>query len=165
MKSFRGYSLVEMLVVITIFVILAVAATSYIRSGGYSQESQTSLVENLIKTARITALQNNETVTLCSSDDRATCLNNTLWRGDFIVALSSDNTLLGAVESPNSGNYYASLDNSGATSIQIEGRGRANNNTATLTLCEGAEAYSEMEINSRGNVTIGSTPNSGVCTG
>lgn len=165
MKNIKGYSLIEMMIVITIFVILAVAAVSFIRTDGYHQESQREQIESLIKTARITALQNNETVTICSSSDsRSSCLNNTLWNGDYIVAFSSDNTLLGAVESPDSNDYYAHLSNSGQTSIEIAGRGRATSSTATLTLCEGNQAYTEMEINSRGNITIGDSPNSNVCT-
>ncbi|WP_150466777.1 GspH/FimT family pseudopilin [Francisella sp. SYW-9] len=164
MKNIKGYSLVEMMIVIAIFVILAVAATSYIRSDGYSQESQRKQIESLIKTARITALQNNETVTICSSNDKTnlTCLNNTLWNGSAIIAFSSDNTLLTAVDSPSSGDYSARLSNNGQTSIEIEGRGRASNNRATLTLCEGNDAYSEMEVNSRGNVTVGD-PTSNPC--
>ncbi|MED7787659.1 GspH/FimT family pseudopilin [Francisella sp. 19X1-34] len=163
MRNIRGYSLVEMMVVIAIFVILAVAATSYIRSDGYSQESQREQLESLIKSARIDALQNNETVTICSSNDKSslTCLNNTLWNGSSIIAFSG-NTLLAAVDSPSSGDYSARLSNNGATSIDIAGRGRATNNTATLTLCEGNDAYSEMQINSRGNVTVGD-PTSNPC--
>ncbi|QIW11075.1 GspH/FimT family pseudopilin [Francisella sp. LA112445] len=163
MKNIKGYSLVEMMIVIAIFVILAVAATSYIRSDGYSQESQREQIESLIKTARITALQNNETVTICSSNDKAnlTCVNNTLWNGNSIIAFS-DNTLLAAVDSPNTGNYSARLNNNGETSIEIAGRGRASNDRATLTLCEGSDAYSQMEINSRGNVTVGD-PTSNPC--
>lgn len=165
MRNIKGYSLVEMMIVITIFVILAVAATSYMRTDGYYQESQTEQIENLIKTARITALQNNETVTICSSNDRSTCLNNSLWNGDFIIAFSNnDNTLLGTVESPDSSDYYAHLNNSGETSVQIAGRGRATGATATLTLCEGSDAYTQMIINSRGNVTIGNSPDNSVCT-
>ena len=164
MKDIKGYSLIEMMIVITIFVILAVAATSFIRTGGYHQESQRKQIESLIKIARITALQNNETVTICSSSNRSSCLNSTLWNGAYIVAFSSDNTLLGAVESPDSSDYYAHLNNSGQASIEIAGRGRATSNTATLTLCEGNQAYTEMEINSRGNITIGDSPNSNVCT-
>lgn len=91
MKSFRGVTLIELLVTISILVILmAIAAPSFTtfivnnRLGNHS----TSLYASLIL-ARSEAIKRNKRVVVCKSSDGATCTGN--WNQGWIVFVDTNN--------------------------------------------------------------------------
>ncbi|WP_187985998.1 GspH/FimT family protein [Francisella marina] len=170
-KYINAYSLVELLVVLVITIILAIATISYFKMDKYYQNNQIDEIYTLMKKARISGLQNNKDVVICSSNNGITCDTNNLWAGKFIISFisndgtseynSKDDYLLGRVETPNPNFYYQWSRFPTTSFIKIKGKGHSLD--GTLTLCQKNDAYKRILINSTGNITIEDPLNNDAC--
>jgi len=97
-RAHRGYSLIEMMVTISIFVIIMMSSMSLVSFlSGASSESQLSKLEAVINYAKTQARINSASVVICSLDSTATgstietpvCKSSTAWGVDPIVAFLS----------------------------------------------------------------------------
>ena len=182
-KITKGFSLIELMVVISIIAILAVAASSFLRADNYREEGQVDLMFDLIKVSRVTALQDRETVIICSSNDNTSCNTALPWQGSNVIAFISEDgtsvfdtdndTLIANVETPSTDYYYdwslspntfsnASSSSSSSSFILITSRGQGTD--GVLTLCNQNTAYSRMLVNSLGSVSTEDPTNNTACT-
>ena len=168
----KGFSLVEMMVTLTIFVILAVAAVSFYDTSNSVEDSLTEQVQQLIKVSRVESLRSRQTVVICSSasQENPVCSNN--WDNPFIVAFTSNDgsnnfdsltdTLIDIVSVPDSARYtfsWGAFPN--VDYILLAGVGTGTN--GTLVFCNNMTPYRKIVVSSRGHATVGQPQNGDVC--
>ncbi|MBI3562269.1 MAG: GspH/FimT family pseudopilin [Gammaproteobacteria bacterium] len=94
MKKQRAFTLVELMVTLAVFGILAVAAipayNGYVRSNRLITD--TNAFVGALNFARSEAIKRNAPVSVCKSSDGATCLNNNSnWNTGWLVFVNNDN--------------------------------------------------------------------------
>ncbi|GAB4222284.1 MAG: hypothetical protein Kow0076_3150 [Francisella sp.] len=157
-----GFSVIEFILVIAIFTILALASTTIFNKDEYYKESQIEQVFDLIKKTRIISLKKNQTAIICASNDGTTCLSNNIWDSNYIIAFTSqdgsntydpqNDTFIGRIEKVKSSFYYEWSAFPNANYIKIVSRGNGMN--GTLTFCENSVAYKKLLVNFRGHATL-----------
>jgi type IV fimbrial biogenesis protein FimT len=86
----RGFSLLELLVSLSLISILSYWAVPTLKSAGRSSEASqfTQLLTRSLATARNRAVATGERVTLCASTNHRTCLKH--WRGEVSILVFTD---------------------------------------------------------------------------
>ena len=86
----RGYSLLELMVSLSVISILSYCAAPALKIAGRSSEASqfTQLLSRSLATARQRAVATGERITLCASTDHRTCLKH--WRGEVNILVFTD---------------------------------------------------------------------------
>jgi type IV fimbrial biogenesis protein FimT len=86
----RGYSLLELMVSLSVVSILSYWAVPALKSAGRSSEASqfTQLLSRSLATARNRAVATGERITLCASTNHRTCLKH--WRGEVSILVFTD---------------------------------------------------------------------------
>ncbi|MBF0340786.1 MAG: GspH/FimT family pseudopilin [Magnetococcales bacterium] len=132
----RGYTLVEMLIVLAIVAILASLAAPFLIAVAQDNRlaTQINLLVGTLQFARTEAIKRGTTITVCRSDDGTICGSN--WKNGWIIlsgatviksypALSGNNTL-----------RYNLSGNTAQDRILFDSQGFSLNYTGTWTLCD-----------------------------
>lgn len=176
----RGFTMIEMLMTIAIAAILttiAIPSFRYITNSNRIASELNGLLGDL-QLARAEAIKEGRTVTVCQSNDGATCTNSTSWQGGWIVF--SDPINVGVYDlgetylrkqKPFSGtDTFVASNNVSAISFNREGYavGMANGTLLTLHDSSGNNAWTRcLSINLSGQMTSemqGITTNGVTCT-
>ncbi len=175
-----GFTMIEMLMTIAIAAILttiAIPSFRYITNSNRIASELNGLLGDL-QLARAEAIKEGRTVTVCQSNDGATCTNSTSWQGGWIVF--SDPINVGVYDlgetylrkqKPFSGtDTFVASNNVSAISFNREGYavGMANGTLLTLHDSSGNTAWTRcLSINLSGQMTSemqGITTNGVTCT-
>lgn len=85
-----GFTLLEMLVVLTIIAAISLSASSFSTAiENNRQETLFNTLDQLSQFTRVTAIQENQIITLCGSQDGATCIKN--WKNADILVFDDRN--------------------------------------------------------------------------
>ncbi len=134
-KAHTGFTLIELMMVLLIGAILAsLAVPSFINIIRDNRlASQTNDFISALNFARSEAIKRGTNITVCSSDNQASCNSAAPWQDGWVIVITNTGELLRA---------HAALDGStlvnqeGNTNIQYTARGMLNGNTATtFNLC------------------------------
>lgn len=156
-----GFTIVELMVALTIAAVLATLAVpamlDAVLSARLSGYANTLLVSSHL--ARSEAIKRNAVVTLCASEDRATCSAGTWNRGWIILA---GETVIQVQEASATGyRFSGTVDR---IDYQPTGVGAT---MATVTLCRSAPSAGHLEkvvrVSATGRASV-STTHTGVCS-
>jgi type IV fimbrial biogenesis protein FimT len=173
-----GFTLIELLMTIAIAAILmgiAIPSFRYITNANRIASELNGLLGDL-QLARAEAIKEGRTITVCQSNDTATCTNSTSWQGGWIVF--SDPTNLGVVDAGESyirkqtafsgSDTFVSSNNVSVITFNREGYavGMANgtllslhdsSNNAAWTRCLLINLSGQMTSQMQGTITNGVT--------
>ncbi len=139
--SHRGFTLIEMMVTITVFMILAMIAVPSFRNASLSSQLRSSANDFIASAnfARSEAIKRGIPVTMCVSTDGATCAAGG-WEQGWIV--SSGTTVLQHESAAPSGFKMSAVGNLATVSFQPIGVGAT---PATLTVCRATPSVGSQE--------------------
>ena len=161
----RGFTLIELMLTLAVFAILAAAAAPALGSLIESTESRTarSALITALNTARIFAASKTAHVVACPSADREYCGRTTEWQQGWIVFIDADGDglrdavedLIEVTEAQPEG--VAITSTAGRTRVLYRPDGSSAGSNVTFTICDrrGPEHASALVINNAGRVRHG----------
>ncbi len=161
--SHRGFTLIEMMVAMTVLVILSMIAVPSFRNASLSSQLRSSANDFIASAnfARSEAIKRGTAVTMCVSTDGSTCAAGG-WEQGWIV--SSGTTVLQHESAAPSGFKMSEVGNLATLSFQPIGVGAT---PATLTVCRATPTVGSQErvvtLDATGRPWVRITTN-GVCS-
>lgn len=171
-KTTHGFTLIEMVMAVAILAILMTIAAPSFRSLTMNNRivTQTNEFVTDIAHARAEAVRRNTRVTICKSNDGATCVNSANWQDGWIVftdpntygtvntdetilrahAALADGTTLSAAGFDNSGNYFQFS----STGQVIGVSGGTPSTMGTFTLCISGFLGRTVSFGTTGRVSV-----------
>jgi len=143
MKHVRGFTIVELMVALMLLAIItATAAPGFSRLlTRISIDGNTSRIQSAISFARSESVQSQNTVTICSSNDNATCTGESDWAIGWIVFIDADNdTQVTAGDSiirvweEGADRGATLIEASSRASLTFDDEGRVDSNSQTISL-------------------------------
>ena len=150
-----GFTLVELLVTLMIVGLLVTMAVPNFRDFVLNNRltAQANDFISALNLARSEAVKRGQSVTVCSSNDQATC-TGTAWNTGWIVMVTSDNSILRVYDALSGSSTL--INASGNLSIQYDSNGFLNSGaTNTFNLCDDrtGEAGRQIVVTGTGRPT------------
>jgi type IV fimbrial biogenesis protein FimT len=173
MRRVRGFTLIELMMTLTVMgILIAVAAPAFgnLIQSTEAQSSRSTLTAAL-GTARILAVSKTENIVVCPSTDQQYCGHTTEWQHGWLIfvdtnhdgARNTDEDLLSVSDAQPEG--VAILTTAGRTHINYRPDGSTPGSNVTFTVCDrrGNELATSLVINNAGRVRSG-TPTKAAAT-
>lgn len=164
-KHAQGFTILELIVTVAIAGILVAVGLPNMQNF-IKNERRTAFTNSLwsdLMLARSKAVEMNQPVIICSSDDEATC-TNTGYENGWIVAIDSDNdgAITGLdeiikIQQAVSGDISYNLSDPGLDMVTYDNRGFTPNNQGTFSICDdrGADHARSLTLSPTGRVSRG----------
>jgi type IV fimbrial biogenesis protein FimT len=161
----RGFTLIELMMTLTVLAILIAAAAPAFGNLIQSTEAQTSRssLSTALGTARILAVSRTKHIVMCPSTDQQYCGHTTEWQHGWLIFVDSDHDgarganeeLLSVADRQPEG--VAILTTAGRTRVDYRPDGSAPGSNVTFTVCDrrGDELATSLVINNAGRVRSG----------
>jgi len=169
MKKHSGFSLIELMMTLGIAgIVLAFAIpnmSEFVKNERLSAATNSLLTDIML--ARSKAVERNQPVIVCASDDQATCTNSSYEEG-WIVTIDADSDGTGdeiiKVQQPIEGNVIYDQGGAGLSIISFDSRGflPAGANTGTISICDDRtdpdDFAKTISLSATGRVSRGANP-------
>ncbi len=167
-KYTHGFTLIELIITVAIAGILTLIVLPGMQSlmSGERLTSYTNSLLSDMMLARSKAVELNQVVILCSSNDLATC-TNTDFEDGWIVIIDTNNDGIGGagdelvkVQQNIAGDIEFQPSDPALTNIVYDNRGFTPNNQGTLSICDerGNESAKTLTLTPTGRVSRGADP-------
>ena len=164
-RRVRGFTLIELMMTMTVLAILIAAAAPAFGNLIQSTEAQTSRssLSTALGTARILAVSRTRHIVMCPSTDLQYCGHTTEWQHGWLIFVDSDHDgargtdeeLLSVADALPEG--VAILTTAGRTRVDYRPDGSAPGSNVTFTVCDrrGDDLATALVINNAGRVRTG----------